>query len=285
MREDGELVSSHDPITGTKWHHLRQMPAAFVAERLAAQREVYVPTHHHSFVKRVGDALEVAVYKAILDAQLPHWGTFANVDQTDDRRFSKQEPPTTYFRRSSKSPVDFHVLANGQMVAIEVKNIREWLYIDSDEVRALLQKATDLDMIPCLVARRIPYITKRTLEDCGVLAHETYNQRYPRADAELATKAAHKDLLGYHDIRLGNDPDARMQRFFRELLPALAPAARIKFDAVKNLLAIYGRRSIPYSDFYTELQIQLGRWERPKPKNKRENDDSSETVFSIDDLW
>jgi hypothetical protein len=24
---------------------------------------------------------------------------------------------------------------------------------------------------------------------------------------ELAAKARHKDLLGYHDIRLGNEPD------------------------------------------------------------------------------
>lgn len=262
MRKAGEVVSFNDPASGTKWHHLTTMPADYVSQRLAAQRPIYQQVHGSEFVKRVGDALEVAVFRAILEAKYHHWGGFVSIDGPDSVRYKKIEPPTTYNLRTSASPVDFHALVGGEVVAIEVKNTREWVHPDSDEIRKLLQKATDLDMVPVLIARRIPYVTMSTLEACGVLGHQTYNQRYPATDADLAAKASNKDLLGYHDIRLGNEPDARMRRFFSELLPQLAPRARAKFDDMKDLLADFARKEISYKKFYTELQIRLGNWQR-----------------------
>ena len=262
MRKAGEVISLNDSASGTKWHRMAAMPSDYVAERLAAQRPIYQQVHSPDFVKRVGDALEVAVFRALLEAGAHHWGGFVSIDGPDDVRYKKIEPPTTYKLRTSASPVDFLALVSNEMLAIEVKNTREWVHPDSDEIRKLLRKATDLDMVPVLIARRIPYVTMATLEACGVLAHQTYNQRYPGSDSGLASQAAHKDLLGYHDVRLGNEPDARMRRFFTELLPQLAPRARTKFDAMKDLLAAFANQQMTYKEFYTELQIRLGNWSR-----------------------
>ena len=72
---------------------------------------------------------------------------------------------------------------------LEVKNIREWLYLDRTEITDLLKKCLYLDAVPILIGRRIPYVTRRILKPCGALVWETYNQRYPVADADLAAQA------------------------------------------------------------------------------------------------
>lgn len=263
LREKGEVVTFQDPISHTTWYHMRGMPASFVNERLSAQSAIYQQIHNTHFAKRLGSALEMAVFRSILATGLPsYWGGFARIDLPDDVPFSKIEPPTSHNLKNSKSPLDFHLLVDGQMLGIEVKNTREWAHVDSGEVRKMLQKATDLDVVPVLIARRIPYVTMRTFESCGVLAHQTYNQRYPISGANLAAEAARKDLLGYHDIRLGNEPDSRMLRFFRELLPLLATPARAKFDAHKDLLRSFASKEISYNEFYRQLQLRLGNWQR-----------------------
>ncbi|MGH8190196.1 MAG: hypothetical protein ACREP2_01960 [Rhodanobacteraceae bacterium] len=150
------------------------------------------------------------------------------------------------------------------MLGIEVKNTREWIHVDSEEVHKLPIKTLALDMVPVLIARRISYVTMRIFTDCGILAHQTYNQRYPPGRETLATQAANKHLLGYHDIRVGTDPDARMTRFFESLLPHLVSDARSKFDSVKHLLGPFANREMTYKEFYTELQIELGRWTRSR---------------------
>jgi hypothetical protein len=262
LKEQGEVLTLADPTTTTKWYYMRGTSGAILTERLAAQRVIYEQVHNTKFGFRLGSALEMAVFRSILTTDFPYWGGFARIDLPDDKPFSKMEPPTSYALRNSQSPLDFHVKVDGHMLGIEVKNMREWTHTDSAEVKKMLRKATDLDMVPVLIARRIPYATMQTLETCGVLAHQTYNQRYPVTGSELADKARHKDLLGYHDIRLGNEPDARMLRFFNELLPILAGRARAKFDAQKDLLRSFATNEISYNKFYRELQIRLGRWQR-----------------------
>ena len=109
--------------------------------------------------------------------------------------------------------VDFVVTTSSGLAAIEAKNVRQWIYPKRSEIKGLLQKALDLDAVPVLIARRIPFVTVHVLHPCGVLVHQMYNQLYPTADAELADLAKDKHLLGYHDIRVGNHADARLNRF------------------------------------------------------------------------
>ena len=79
--------------------------------------------------------------------------------------------------------------------------------------------------------------------------HQTYNQLLPSTEAALADKAKDKTLLGYHDIRLGNAPDARMLKFISQNMPALAVEARVKFDEYKDLLHGFATGGMSYEEF------------------------------------
>jgi len=79
--------------------------------------------------------------------------------------------------------------------------------------------------------------------------HQTYNQLYPSADLDLAHKAKDKTLLGYHDIRVGNQPDTRLLKFITVNLPTILPHARRRFEKFKDLLIDYAKQRIPYRVF------------------------------------
>lgn len=132
---------------------------------------------------------------------------------------------------------------------IEAKNIREWLYPQREEIRDLLRQAIHVDAVPVLIGRRIHYSTFTVLRHCGLLLHQGYNQLFPTADADLARLAADKRLLGYHDVRVGNQPDPRLRRFLLDQLPALLPAAREAFRKNLDLVAAYSFKDMPYPEF------------------------------------
>lgn len=142
---------------------------------------------------------------------------------------------------------------------MEAKNIREWLYPDRDEIKDLFSKCCDLDAIPVLIGRRIPYATFTLLNPCGVIIHQTYNQLYPAADRELAVLVMNKRLLGYHDVRIGNEPDNRLVKFIHVNLPKILAAARERFEQFKDLLSKYGNRSISYQQFAADVRNRQSR--------------------------
>ena len=137
---------------------------------------------------------------------------------------------------------------------IEAKNIREWLYPGRKEITDLLGKAVALDCVPILIARRIPFVTFKVLSACGVIFHQTYNQLLPEADRELAEKAKDKQLLGYHDIRMGNQPDARLIKFVTTTLPQILPEARKRFDEYQDLLDDFASGMRSYEEFAARVR-------------------------------
>ena len=58
--------------------------------------------------------------------------------------------------------------------------------------------------------------------------------RSANADRALAERVKEKRLRGYHDVRVGHDPDERN-------LPLLLAGARVKFDEKKELLEAYAQ--------------------------------------------
>lgn len=80
-----------------------------------------------------------------------------------------------------------------------------------------------------------------------------------------AKDASSKELLGYHDIRLGNQPDARMTKFVTINLPKLIPAMRPVFDEYKDILAEFGSGEIDYAVFAAKVR-------RRSQGTKEEND-------------
>jgi len=74
------------------------------------------------------------------------------------------------------------------------------------------------------------------------------------ADVDLAARAKHKDFLGYHDIREGNEPDKRLLKFITQNLSKVAPEARGKFEDYKDLLGAFGRSEMTYAEFAARVR-------------------------------
>jgi hypothetical protein len=252
-RLEAEGVLLRIPARNTSWFYLASTDNATVQARLTEQLAVHDRLQERGFLMRQGQALEIAVFRSLLEQnQLSFLGNFLDLDEHDDSTsYSKEEPPSSLDGRKSRGKLDFILThkASSISVGLEAKNTREWLYPDRSEVTELLHKCCALDIVPMLVARRIQFATFSVLGKCGVIIHETYNQRFPAADAELAALAKDKRLLGYHDIKLGNQPDARLMKMMGENLPTLIPEMRERFDRYKDLLQAYGDKEIDYKEF------------------------------------
>lgn len=241
------------------WFHLAETPEATVQARLDEQLPVFRALQHGDTGSRVGQCLEIAIYRALLRQNtLDHLGSFTNLDDHDDSRlYSKEEPPQSLSGRrlSGNQRLDFLVRHPGAgWAGIEAKNVREWLYPDREEISELLGKAVALDCVPVLVGRRIPFVTFKVLSTCGVVFHQTYNQLLPEADRELADKARDKRLLGYHDIRVGNEPDDRLLKFIGTNLARVLPEVRERFDEYKDLMGDFADGSIKYAEFAARVR-------------------------------
>jgi hypothetical protein len=92
------------------------------------------------------------------------------------------------------------------------------------------------------------------LTECGVIVHQMYNQRYAQADAALAEKVRDKRTLGYHDVRVGNEPDGRLIKFIHVNLPIVLKGARVKFDEKKELVGEYARGGMKYPEFVARVR-------------------------------
>ena len=235
------------------WHYLADTPQDFVEKRLQEQLPVYQKLNEGSLSKRVGQCLEIAIYRALASQQLDFFGRFPNLYHHEGSRLlSKEEPPGHIGSRSlpGQQRLDFlfrHPSAG--WAAIEAKNIREWFYPDRKEVRELLSKSIALDCVPVLIARRYSFVAFKVLSMCGVVFHENFNQMFAKADTTVALDARNKRLLGYHDIRIGDHPDARLQKFIHTNLPNVLPAARERFEKFKDLLAPFADGSMEYQEF------------------------------------
>jgi len=235
------------------WYYLSGTNEEEVSARLETLGPIHDRTSAPGFTERAGQALEIAIFRSLSNQRLPFLGGFKDLATHDDSRsYTKEDPPTVYSgrRMPGDMKLDFLVIHPVAGAAgIEAKNTREWLYPDRQEIRDLLLKCCAIDAVPVLLARRLSYSTFSILHRTGVIVHETYNQRYPYADADLAELARHKDLLGYFDIRVGNEPDSRLDTFLHANLPLLIPPARARFEEYRDLLAKYAHAQVSYPEF------------------------------------
>ena len=241
------------------WYHLTETSIKIVTRRLKEQLPVFEAMQRGDTGSRIGQALEIAIYRALIQQdKLDHFGSFPDLAEHDDSTlYSKEEPPASLSGRriGGKQRLDFLVHhETAGWAGIESKNVREWLYPSRKEIVELLLKAVSLDIVPVLIGRRFPYVTFKVFSPCGVLFHQTYNQLLPEADHELAEKAKNKNLLGYHDIRIGNEPDDRLLKFIGTNLPKILPEARDKFDDYKDLLGAFADGSMDYEEFAARVR-------------------------------
>lgn len=237
------------------WFHLAQTPPQAVQSRLVVLEPIHIATSRGAFHKRLGQALEIPVFKALRDQKaMLFFGAFSDLDEHDDGSlYTKIEPPDIVSGVPMQGKLDF-MITQPVIGGIEVKNTRPWIYPDCLYIKQLLQKCCAVDAVPILIARRIHYSTFSVLNPCGVLLHETYNQRYPVADQALATRARDKNLLGYHDIRVGNDPDNRLIKFIHVNLPLVLLRSRERFTRFQDLLAAYVAGEILFAEFASRVK-------------------------------
>lgn len=244
-------------IDGLWYHRTTENPERIEA-RLAVLKPLHARTNQHNFKLRMGQTFEIAILRCLENAGMQFVGGFTDLEDHDDSTlYSKEEPPLRYSGRRMPGEKRFDFLAfhpTAGPIGIEAKNVREWMYPQQIEIIELLQKALAADTLPILIARRIPYVTFRLMRACGVMVFENFNQLYPSADAELAALVRHKDNLGYHDIRIGNEPNPHLVAFITNTVPANADEYRARFDSHKDLLSAFSSKEMQYPEFAARVR-------------------------------
>lgn len=230
---------------GTSWFYLTEAYGPAVLERLKEQLEIHEKLQNRNLRLRIGQCFEITIYRALCTQNiLSSVGGFRDLESYDDSRlYPKEDPPgflNGKYLSNKRQKLDFVVYhPEAGWAGIEAKNIREWIHPGHNYTRALIKKSLDLDCVPILVARRFQYSLFSVLFPCGLMLHQNFNQLLPEADRALADQAKDKRLLGYHDIRVGNQPDKRLIKFITIDLPQGLPKARRRFDENKDLLEAF----------------------------------------------
>ena len=247
-----EIVRANDP----SWFHLPDALPMDVQAHLATLAPVVRGLSRSAVSRRRGQCLELAICRALgAQPDALYFGRFPDFDPSVSKRknrYRKEEPPSYIGDRAipGERRLDFLYLHRAVGFAgVEAKNVREWIYPGADEVKELLVKCIALDCVPILVARRFPRATFEILGECGVILHETLNQLYHVTDKVLADRAKRHDSLGFDDIQVGDEPDARLLSFIGTTLPERLPDARTRFDKFQDLLAAYADGEIQYREF------------------------------------
>jgi hypothetical protein len=256
---------SHPAAGSTPWYTPARTSRDETARKLELLAELYRQTTSGGIQNVVGQALELVILETLREMTdaLPGSAFFGDIDQTSFtntgryRVFKKSEPPSQVSGKTSKKVGDFHVvLPDAGLLLIECKNMREWLYPHSGEIKETIIKAAELQIPPILVTRKLPYITREILcRPAGIITHESYYQYYPSDVAahcpvdpysltSIIERAKQKDLLGYADIRQQAQP--RTRKFFLQDLPGIAP------EMVKHF-----KRNIPALLAFAHNEINL----------------------------
>jgi hypothetical protein len=136
--------------------------ALAASDRSSAKFDTLVATRRHLYLlhkslternEYCSDVLEEIIDKALVRAGV---STFLS-------RFRNQTQP-------SKRPLDFVVELGGVRFGGEAKNYREWLYPDSAEIWEAISKCCEIDAVPVLITRKLPYVTYLLFRAVGMIA-------------------------------------------------------------------------------------------------------------------
>lgn len=155
-------------------------------------------------------------------------------------------------------------------VGIEAKNIRNWLYPDTQEVWRMLARACSLECLPLMAARKFSYLTRaRLFSQIGALGFETQFQYFHPdvlKDSRSFKDIIAKDGLGFADIKIIDTVPAHFYNFFQKTLPENIENYFEKFLENKELLEEYAiNQSLAEKmngpkrkKIYTEFEADIG---------------------------
>lgn len=125
-----------------QWYYLVGTPEDDVRRRHEQLEPLHRATTVGGFTKRLGQTMEIAISKALQGRpDLYSTGHYLDLaEHEDDKAYSKDEPPSVVADRMipGKKKLDFEIFTEtAGVIGIEVKNIREWIYVQRTEVKEL----------------------------------------------------------------------------------------------------------------------------------------------------
>jgi hypothetical protein len=131
-------------------------------------------------------------------------------------------------------------------IAIEVKNIRHWIYSSSDELFQLLDKCARLQttypnerIVPCLVCRRAHLTAFKMAKDIGFIILSTDVQPIlPRAEVPPADLSEVVQELGYN-LERTEGPLPKLVREFENSIPKIAVRTALRWSSNAPVLGRY----------------------------------------------
>jgi hypothetical protein len=179
------------------WFHLSEPNAHDVDDRLRVLEPIHAATVSGEFVKRLGQSLEIAVFKGLRgQASLTFFGAFRDLEEHgDDFLYPHDEPPATISGRSVPGKLDFMVLQGGALGGIEIKNTRPWIYPDtSDDIRSRLSTHYSSPGCPLAVHARSRACTLVNFEILEVLGVYPHKEKQGRSDDTCRLSSPPKHL-------------------------------------------------------------------------------------------
>jgi hypothetical protein len=257
LADRGRVLHRAEP--STSWYAYPRRSTTPVEEKLREIARVHAETGRHA--ADIGDALEATICAALQNVGAAFRGRVREIP--DERRFEKTPPPQTLLGHTTTRLPDFIVFDdNAGPINIECKNTREWIYLESEELKQVIITAYELHTTPLFASRKIHYTASTNLmEPAGILIHESYNQYYPTYLQAVAEQARHVDNLGYSDILIGTTPTPRTQKFFSTLLPRPAQEAQRKFERHRDALYEFAKEQLPRDELYRAIGSP-----RPRPR-------------------
>jgi hypothetical protein len=131
------------------WFTLPEISPKTLQARLDEQLPVYRELHSGNINMRVGQTLEIATYRALLNGPLQDFaGRFKNLESHDDATlYAKEEPPQHIGKLSlpGEQRLDFLIRhPTAGYLGVECKNVRPWIYPHETELKEAIGKCLAL---------------------------------------------------------------------------------------------------------------------------------------------
>lgn len=241
LLENGDLVGEEAVTRGSHVVEAFYNPATPVKQvGIAAQRKRLLQSRFLGWAtgtKRrpgglVGPAAELVVLRSLEQSAMSGYRIEPITNRGVEQLYDDAVPG---------GPLDaaaFLILADGKgtpvgvgLVAIEVKNIRDWVYPNSVELYQLLDKCARMQLvdpsrriIPTFVCRRAHFTTFKMAKALGFYVIDLKRQYLvPSADLEADAVQEVRSELGYLDLVVGESADPKLIRHFSNHLPKIAP--------------------------------------------------------------
>jgi hypothetical protein len=124
LAAEGLLLSHRVAPHRPPWYYLGNTIFATLADRFNVLEAIQTEYSRNEFLLRLGQALEIAVYRTLVSAGHVFFGGYPTLGQHDDSQlYVKQEPPNHIGRNAIPDArlVDFIVQHDGLWAAIECK--------------------------------------------------------------------------------------------------------------------------------------------------------------------